>query len=704
MNWAGWATPMLNHLWQSTVFAGGVWLLTLALRHNAARTRYRLWMAASLKFLIPFSLLMVAGEHLPLAVHPSGTQPMIARQTLLEIWGPVGLSSRAGVTVSGTTGVVHAPAGHGGGASWPLLLIGVWGAGTLLLAGRWARNWMRLRSAVRRGEPVTLAEGVRALVVDGNAEPGVVGILQPVLVLPRGIAARLTAEQMDAIVAHERCHMERRDNLTAALHMAVEALFWFHPGVWWMGTRLLEERERACDEAVLEGRREPLAYAEGILNVCKFYMEAPLSCVSGVTGSELKKRIARILSGKGTRKLDWGRKALLTLACALAVGVPVTAGVVRAAEGQTAPAAEPQQNTEIPQHGIVGNWQGTMHLPDGRDLRVVLKLARDEKGALGGAVYMIDADRPPLNGGSVSFSAGTLRFTNFFPGWSFEGKMSADGSSISGTVTQNGTFPLVLERATPETEWAIPAAPPRIPPMAADAKPGIEVATVKPTQPGSRGFMISARGGDIAIQNQTLMDLIRFAYEVQEKQVLESPGWVSTERWDIQAKPDTAGMPSGAQIRELVQRLLAERFSLKVHSEKREMAAYALTVGKDGAKLTKSADNAGPAGFTMGPLGTLHAGNASMEDFAHILENGVLDRPVLDQTGLSGKWDFTLKWTPDESQFAGMPVTVPPPPADANAAPPFFAAMREQLGLQVESKKAEVPVVVVDHVEKPSPN
>jgi uncharacterized protein (TIGR03435 family) len=263
----------------------------------------------------------------------------------------------------------------------------------------------------------------------------------------------------------------------------------------------------------------------------------------------------------------------------------------------------------------------------------------------------------------------------------------------------------MLERATAETEWTIPAPPPRIAPMAAAAKPGVEVATVKPTAPGERAFMISMRGGELGIQNQTLMDLIKFAYEAQQNQVIAGPGWMTTDRWNIQAKPDIPGMPNNAQMREMVQRLLEDRFSLKVHEERREMAAYALTVGKDGAKLTKSMETSGMAGFTMGPLGTLHGGSATMGDFAHILENGMVDRPVVDQTGLSGKWDFTLQWTPDNTEFGGMPVRVPPPPADdANAAPGLFTAMREQLGLQLESKKTEVPVVVIDHVEHPSPN
>jgi hypothetical protein len=181
--------------------------------------------------------------------------------------------------------------------------------------------------------------------------------------------------------------------------------------------------------------------------------------------------------------------ALLALACVLAVGIPVAAGLVRAAQGQTQGSGAAQKG------GISGSWQGRMRTPDGHNLRVVLKIAKDEKGGLSATLYNLDQNGPPMAGSLVSFERGTLRFVNDFPRLTYEGKMSADGNSISGTVTQNGSSPLVLERATPETEWATPASPPRILPMAPDAKPGVEVATIKPTQPGTRWQRRSSRPG-----------------------------------------------------------------------------------------------------------------------------------------------------------------------------------------------------------------
>jgi len=269
---------------------------------------------------------------------------------------------------------------------------------------------------------------------------------------------------MRAIVAHEMCHVRRRDNLTFAIHMVVETLFWFHPFVWWIGSRLIEGREHACDEAVMQAGSEAQVYAEGILNVCKFYVESPIACVSGVTGSELKQRIVRIMSGKSVRKLNLRQRALLALACVLAVGIPVTSGVVHAAQEKTQGVGATEKG------GIEGTWQGTMRIQDGRNFRIVLKIAKDKTGGLSGTLYTINQNGKLVGdarGDSVSFEGGKLRFVSAFPGLTYEGNMSADGNSISGTIrgyeTQDRTFPLVLERATPAMKWAIPEPPQQLP-------------------------------------------------------------------------------------------------------------------------------------------------------------------------------------------------------------------------------------------------
>jgi len=155
----------------------------------------------------------------------------------------------------------------------------------------------------------------------------------------------------------------------------------------------------------------------------------------------------------------------------------------------------------------------------------------------------------------------------------------------------------------------------------------------------------------------------------------------------------------------MVQKLLAERFKLAFHRDKKELSVYAITVGKNGHKLTKSEGNpSGLPGLFFRGLGNLPVTNATLADFAGVMQTAVLDRPVVDQTGIVGRWDFTLNWTPDEFQFGGLGVRVPPPGNAADAPPDLFTAVQEQLGLKLESTKAPAEVFVVDRAEKPSEN
>jgi uncharacterized protein (TIGR03435 family) len=710
--WAGGVRELCNHLWQSTLFLGIVALLALLLRKNQARIRYWLWMAASAKFLIPFSLLVSLGSHLPWpshAVAPKTTAYVAIEEMSQPFLEVTALNTPIAIPVAQPT-ASHVPI-----RILPPMLTAVWLIGFITMMSFWCVQWRRISRLVRSARPLIegrevdllrkaerlarLPRSVPLLPSGNSMEPGVFGIIRPVLLWPEGIARHMDDAHLESVLAHEVCHVQRRDNLTSAIHMLVEAIFWFHPVVWGMERQLVKERERACDEAVLQLGNEAAVYAESILNVCKFYTESPIACMSGVTGSELKRRIARILSGQGERKLDLRRKATLALACVLAVGVPLAAGFLRAAQGQTQPA------NGIEKSGIAGTWQGTEHTPEGHDLRMVLKIAKDEKGALSATLYSLDQKELPVAGGSIRFQGGKLRFVNDFPGLTYEGTMLADGNSMSGTMTYAGrSLPLALERAKPETEWATPAPPPRIAPMAPDAKPDVEVATIKPTQPGNRLFMLTMQGGTLVVKNLTLGFLMAFAYEVPARQIAGKPGWMDAEKWDIEVKPDTPGMPSSSQTRVIVQKLLAERFGLQFHEERRKLAAYVLIVSKDGPKMRKTADASLSPNFLLYPQGVLIARSATMADLVQSLQNHILGQPLVDKTGLEGRWDFTMKWTPDETQFADAPVPVPPPADDANAPPPLFTAIQEQLGLKLEAQKADVPVLVIDHVDHPSPN
>lgn len=408
-------------------------------------------------------------------------------------------------------------------------------------------------------------------------------------------------------------------------------------------------------------------------------------------------RVVTMASEGCVWRLDGRRKTLKTLAC-------FAAGLIAVA--LSSPDAIGQAASADAAHKIDDAWQGTLHSPN-RDIRLVLKIAKADAGALKATFYNIDQAGQSIAASSASFQDGALKCSLDMIDGSYEGKMSADGKSISGTWKQGpNSLSLLLERATPATAWTIPEPPPRLPPMAADANPSFEVATIKPSQPDRPGKMFGVRGSHFNTINTTLLDLITFAYGVQQKQVVGAPDWVGSEKWDIEAQPDVPGAPNPKQLKTMVQKLLTDRFQLKFHQEKKELPAYVLSVAKDGSKMTKSdSDQALPGLFfsNMKPV-TLTVRNAVMTDFTQLLQSAVLDRPVVDQTGLSGRWNFLLKWTADESQFGGMGVKVPAPDDAADAPPPLFTAIQEQIGLKLDAGKAQVEVLAVDKVEKPSAN
>ena len=216
-------------------------------------------------------------------------------------------------------------------AAWVL------GCGAALLV--WRYRWKRIEAALQSARP--LLEGpeyealqrvttspVKLVSSPTSLEPGVFGVFRPVIMLPAGIADRLTTDQLEAILAHEACHIRHRDNAGAALHMLVEALFWFHPLVWWLGSRLVQEREQACDEDVLRLGKEPQVYAEGILQVCRFYLESPLRCAAGISRTNLTQRVKDIMGSRGRTSLSAGRKLLLASAGAAALSGPIVFGMI----------------------------------------------------------------------------------------------------------------------------------------------------------------------------------------------------------------------------------------------------------------------------------------------------------------------------------------------------------------------------------------
>ncbi len=626
-------SALINHLWQSTVVVGIAWLLTLALRNNHARVRYWVWFAASVKFLLPFSLLMSAGDRVrTFFAVPVAAQPALAN--VVEQW----TQPFAQAQVFDATAPVAAQ--H---ANWlPVVLLTVWICGALVVAIRFGRSWLRVYAAKRVASPLGNVQGsgpleagnpsgakalhslnsligttevvplrggtalntgfnvaadVPVLLSSSLIEPGIFGIFRPVLLMPDGILERLSPEQMQAIVAHEMCHVRRRDNLTFAIHMIVETLFWFHPAVWWIGARLIEERERACDESVVQASGEAEVYAEGILNVCKYYVESPVACVAGVTGADLKKRIVRIMTEQIGQKVSLRRRLTLGALGLMVLGLPVIAG-----------------------------WG-----------QARVQLIHPEDGV----------------------------------------------------------------------------------------RHAFEVATIKPSPDTASGLpvRITLNPAHFSATRGSVYDLIKFAYGIKsDGQLIGAPSWLKTEYFDVQAKGSEAddAAYSKLDLHErmaitslLVQSLLADRFQLQAKVETRDLPVYALVVANGGIKMKEvTPDPFPPAGVRPAPGAHLPSIRPSgtnewtasawpMSEMTNWLSYSyeVGNRPVVDETGLKGNYDFVLS---DVSMR-------PPPPGDANGSSQepvvsIFSALPEQLGLKLVPAKAPTEVLVIDHVELPSAN
>lgn len=625
-SWSTW-TPLANHLWQSTIFVAVVCLLALALKTNRAAVRYWLWFAASVKFLLPFSLLVTLGSKLDWRTAPVLAQPQ---------WSSV-VDNVAQPFVA-TAPVVQTVAPH---SSFPLpaILLGVWLCGVAVGVVFWLRCWWQMRSLRRKATPLALGLPIPVLSSPSRIEPGVFGILRPVLLLPEGIADRLTKNQLDAILAHEMCHVRRRDNLTAAIHMVVETVFWFFPLVWWLRVRLVEEREQACDEEVLRSGSEAESYAEGIIHVCKSYAECPSACISAISGSDLKKRIIRIANRGYGENLSRSKKFALAIFGVIAVLAPLAIGLANA------PLLHAQSGST--------DW---------------------EKAA----------------GGKMAFEVASVKqnFAPFGPG--------TVHSNISIDISNSDDF--------------------------------------TPT------------GGRFYETDFPLFVYVDFAYKLSPDQAgalnSELPKWVVDDRFDIEAT--STGNPTKDQYRLMLQALLADRFKMTAHFETRQgpVDVLVLAKGKTGPLLQTFPDGTpcsntappsggrgGPSFDTLGPTpdtvddgrfpaycgllghgglirmppsepGDIRVGarNVSWEQIkqALILTGGLVKKPVLDRTGLSGQFDVAWESAPN-----------PPPgtlPSDETGGPTFLDAMKDQLGIKLESTTGPTQVLVIDHIEEPTPN
>jgi bla regulator protein blaR1 len=590
-----------NHLWQSTLFAVAAGLLTVAFRKNGAQVRHWLWFSASFKFLVPFALLMTLGSHLPWASAAQKIATQIPAPALsfpmMQISQPFPGALPLGPSTRGTR-------------DWEIrVILGLWACGFASVALIRFRGWLRIRAAVRASTPIDIPATVVVRSSPGLLEPGVVGLLRPILLLPAGIAVRLTPPQLEAVLAHELCHVRRRDNLFASIHMIVEAMFWFHPLVWWIGAKLVQERERACDEEVLSLGSEPHVYAEGIVNVCKLYVESPFVCVSGVTGSNLRKRIEVIMTNRIVFRLNLPKKLALTVAGIAAVAVPVAVGVMNAPfiRAQSAAAA-------VPKFAVSS-----------------IKRCSDVPGLMRGAGY--------------SSSAGRLN----------TGCMALADIDCTG----------LIQRAY------------------------VRFADGHPHPTG----IVPITGG---------------------------AAWIHSELFDIDARAE--GNPNEEMMQgPMLQTLLEDRFQLKIHRETREVPVYALTVELGSSRLKPFQEGSCIPMPLKVPLPTLPPGQqyckvrvgiqppvvdaqgSTLTEFSQML-NLILDRPVIDKTGITGKFDIHLEFAPDAATprfLVGGDLAGQVGPASTGSS--VFDAMA-QLGLKLEPTLGPREFLVIDHVDRPSEN
>jgi uncharacterized protein (TIGR03435 family) len=583
-----------NHLWQSTLVAlllGGV---ALAFRNNHARVRFAIWFAASIKFLIPFSLLIGLGGYL------ATPRPVSMNETV--VYSAIEMVGQPFTRPAAAIGRAQ--------IAWlPAIAAGVWLCGALTVLCIWCLRWMRVSAILRRTELCDEGreyEVLRALerqcdhqrpiplrMSSDSMEPGIFGILRPCLIWPNGISEHLSDAHLSAIMAHELWHVRRRDNLAAAMHMLVQAAFWFHPLVWWMGARLVEERERACDEEVLRFSGEAHVYAESILRACKFCVEAPLACVAGVAGSDLKRRIARIMQNKSVQDLTLMRRISLVSVAVIAVASPLAFGMLHAS-----------------------NLSAQVVIPDRAS-----------------------------NGARLSFDSVTIK-----------------RSVAADKLNQRQILP-----------------------------------------------------NEFIENNGTLRDLIAFAYGVNSYQVVGGPGWIDSERFDIdghfkgpqnleiQSAPGLLPPPPpGAsplhmapfRVQSMLKTLLEDKFHIRLVPGMQQLPVYDLVVAEQGAKLKATPESPAPPSFQGERIisvktkfesgnGELTLNNGPVGALAGFLAQQI-GQQVNDKTGIAGNYDMTLRWTPS-----------------GDAAESVSAALQEQLGLKLQPGKGNVEVMNVDQIEEP---
>jgi uncharacterized protein (TIGR03435 family) len=357
-------------------------------------------------------------------------------------------------------------------------------------------------------------------------------------------------------------------------------------------------------------------------------------------------------------------------------------------------------------HGqtILGTWQATLPNPD--NSRIVFKIETDAggDGTLHGVVYEFDKGPAAVALTSVTFSAADLAVDQVNLDISFKGRLAADGKSITGTWTQGKqSYPLTLTLATPETLFKR-SDPATLSPMSPTADPAFEVATIKPTPPGSQDSSSHFRTRDFTAKNRSVRDLIEFAYRLQDRQISGGPAWMAETKFDLAGEPDIPGLPGIDQYRLMIKKLLASRFRLQLHTVQQTLPVYALTRDEKapalhhsdpeveaGSCYSYSTDDGKTEGQTV-----FQCVGFTMPLFDDLLMRFIEDRQIVDETGLTGSFDLTLTMPTGAMQGGNAG------PEDDRAV--AFRQAIQPLGFRLIPKREAIPVLIIDHLDKPTPN
>jgi uncharacterized protein (TIGR03435 family) len=346
---------------------------------------------------------------------------------------------------------------------------------------------------------------------------------------------------------------------------------------------------------------------------------------------------------------------------------------------------------------IIGTWQGTISYSQ-NNVRVVFILDKKPDGSLHGGLNWIDSNGIGMPFTAITFTSPDVTLAQSTIGVTYHGKLSADGHSIAGTWTQGKlSLPLTLALATPDTLWkhAGPG------PMAADADPSYEVATIKPATPDEVHPIYDLTAPELHATGTNTAELIKIVYKIRGRQIVNAPPWVEESKFDITAKPDTPGTPSEDQTRVMIRKLLAERFHLACHTGQQDFPALVMTLDPKGPRPTPSdpSFNGHNVMFMQQQGGEylLHLSGATMQFFLKALMDRYRDKQIVDQTGLTGVYDITLRLPAAALQGIGDGG------AEDEVGSDYIAAA-EKAGFKFVSQKAPQQVVVIDHIDPPTPD